>query len=70
MSIGDINVLSGTQLSDLQLALANVADNNVNAPITVQLLSLETAAINTYLTKFGITVLPVNLNVCAGSICV
>ncbi|MEV5320565.1 preprotein translocase subunit TatB [Streptomyces sp. NPDC052687] len=70
VSIGDVNVLSGTQLSDLQVALANVADNNVNAPVTVQLLNLETAAINTYLSKFGITVLPVNVKLCAGSICV
>ncbi|MGW7456317.1 preprotein translocase subunit TatB [Streptomyces sp. NPDC054797] len=70
VNVGDLNVLNGTQLNDLQVALANVADNNVNAPVTVQLLNLETATINTYLTKFGITVLPVNLNVCAGSICV
>ncbi|MET9958114.1 preprotein translocase subunit TatB [Streptomyces sp. NPDC006326] len=70
VNIGDLNVLNGTQLNDLQVALANVADNNVNAPVTVQLLNLETAAITTYLTKFGITVLPVNVGVCAGSICV
>ncbi|MFD3875737.1 preprotein translocase subunit TatB [Streptomyces sp. NPDC058623] len=70
VNIGDVNVLNGTQINDLQVALANVADNNVNAPVTVQLLKLETAAISTYLTKFGITVLPVNVGICAGSICV
>ncbi|GGX40985.1 hypothetical protein GCM10010353_65460 [Streptomyces chryseus] len=70
VNIKDINVLTGTQINDLQVALANVADNNVNAPVTVQLLNLETAAITTYLTKFGITVLPVNVGICAGSICV
>ncbi|MGW7461872.1 preprotein translocase subunit TatB [Streptomyces sp. NPDC054797] len=70
VNIGDVNVLTGTQLSDLQAALVNVADNNVNAPVTVQLLNLETAAINTYLQKFNIVVLPVNVGVCAGSICV
>ncbi|MFD3682886.1 preprotein translocase subunit TatB [Streptomyces sp. NPDC058613] len=70
VNIGDINVLNGTQINDLQVALANVADNNVNAPVTVQLLKLETAAISTYLSKFGLTVLPVNVGICAGSICV
>ncbi|MFI6415344.1 hypothetical protein [Streptomyces sp. NPDC050585] len=62
--------LTGTQLSDLGAALVNVADNNVNAPVTIQLLNLETAAINTYLQKFNIVVLPVKVGVCAGSICV
>ncbi|MFD9337523.1 preprotein translocase subunit TatB [Streptomyces sp. NPDC060028] len=70
VNIGDVYVLTGAQLSDLQAALVNVADNNVNAPITVQLLNLETAAITTYLQKFSIVVLPVNVGVCAGSICV
>ncbi|MGA5900252.1 preprotein translocase subunit TatB [Streptomyces venetus] len=70
VNIGNINVLSGTQLNDLQVSLANVADNNVNAPITVQLAALETTVVNTYLTKFGITVLPVSVGVCAAGICV
>ncbi|MGX1885769.1 preprotein translocase subunit TatB [Streptomyces sp. NPDC055287] len=69
VNIKDINVLTGTQINDLQVALANVADNNVNAPVALQLLPLETAAITTYLTMFGITVLPVNVGICAGSIC-
>ncbi|MDJ0464275.1 preprotein translocase subunit TatB [Streptomyces sp. H27-C3] len=70
VNVGDLNVLNGTQLNDLQVALANVADNSVNLPVTVQLLNLENTTITTYLQKFGITVLPVNLNICAGSICV
>jgi hypothetical protein len=70
VNVGDINVLSGNQLDDLEVALVNVADNNVNLPVTVQLANLEVATVNTYLSKFGITVLPVNVKICAGSICV
>ncbi|OEJ56827.1 preprotein translocase subunit TatB [Streptomyces agglomeratus] len=70
VNVGDINVLSGTQLDNLEVALVNVADNNVNLPVTVQLANLEAATISTYLTNFGITVLPVKVNICAGSICV
>ncbi|PCG81898.1 preprotein translocase subunit TatB [Streptomyces sp. WZ.A104] len=70
VNIGDVNVLSGTQLNDLEVALVNVADNNVNLPVTVQLLNLESTAVTTYLSKFGIAILPVDVNICAGSICV
>ncbi|MGQ5640922.1 MULTISPECIES: preprotein translocase subunit TatB [unclassified Streptomyces] len=70
INVHDINVLNGTQLNDLQVALANVADNNVNAPITTQLTALQTAVVNTYVTQFGVTILPVNVGVCALSICV
>ncbi|MEV6959128.1 preprotein translocase subunit TatB [Streptomyces sp. NPDC051207] len=70
VNIGDINVLNDTQLSDLEIALVKVADNNINAPVTVQVAALETAVVNTYLTKFGIAVLPIKVNVCAVSVCV
>ncbi|MEU9984065.1 hypothetical protein [Streptomyces sp. NPDC050856] len=70
VNVGDINVLSGNQLDDLEVALVNVADNNVNLPVTVQLANLEVATVNTYLSKFGITVLPVNVKICAAGVCV
>ncbi|AWK12050.1 preprotein translocase subunit TatB [Streptomyces spongiicola] len=69
VNIGGISALNGTQINGLQTALANVANNNVNAPVTVQIGALETTAITT-LAGYGKTVLPTNVNVCAGSICV
>ncbi|MDJ0346476.1 preprotein translocase subunit TatB [Streptomyces sp. H10-C2] len=69
VNVGGISALNGTQISGLQTALANVSDNNVNLPVTVQLSALETSTINT-LAGYGITVLPVNVGVCAGSVCV
>ncbi|WP_073224360.1 preprotein translocase subunit TatB [Streptomyces sp. NBRC 110465] len=70
VNIGDVNVLSGTQLNDLEVALVNAADNNVNLPVTVQIANLENTVVATYLSKFGIALLPVNVNICAGSICI
>ncbi|MEU0663961.1 preprotein translocase subunit TatB [Streptomyces lavendulocolor] len=70
VNVGDINVLSGNQLDTLELALVKAADNSVNLPVTLQVANLEKTAINTYLTKFGIAVLPVKVEICAGSICV
>ncbi len=40
VNVGDINVLTGTQLDDLEVSLVNVADKNVNLPVTVQLTNL------------------------------
>jgi uncharacterized protein YejL (UPF0352 family) len=65
INIGDVNVLSDNQLKDLQAALVNVADTKINAPVNLQLIALENAVIKTYLTKFGVTVLPVKVKVCA-----
>ncbi|UFQ19961.1 MULTISPECIES: preprotein translocase subunit TatB [Streptomyces] len=70
VNVGDINVLSGNQLGDLEVALTDVADTSVNLPVTVQLANLEVATVDTYLSKFGITVLPVDVKVCVGSVCV
>ncbi|MEU7061259.1 preprotein translocase subunit TatB [Streptomyces sp. NPDC046197] len=70
VDVHDVNVLNGTQINTLQNALANVSDNDVNLPVTVQIGHLQTAVINTYLKNFGITVLPANISVCAGSVCV
>ncbi|GFH39070.1 preprotein translocase subunit TatB [Streptomyces pacificus] len=69
IDIGGVSALNGTQINDLEIALVNVADNNVNAPVTVQIGALETTVITT-LANYGKTVLPTNVNVCAGSICV
>ncbi|MFC4611551.1 hypothetical protein ACFO9E_27755 [Streptomyces maoxianensis] len=69
INVGGISALSGTQINGLQAALVNVADNNVNAPVTVQIGALETSVITT-LAGYGKTVLPTNVNVCAASICV
>ncbi|MET8454468.1 preprotein translocase subunit TatB [Streptomyces sp. NPDC005209] len=68
--VKDVNVLNGTQLNTLQNALVNVSNNDVNAPVSVQIGDLQTAVITTYLQNFSITVLPVNISVCDGSICV
>ncbi|MFD3717019.1 hypothetical protein [Streptomyces sp. NPDC058674] len=35
VNTGDLNGLNGTQINDLQVTLASVADNNVNAPVAV-----------------------------------
>lgn len=70
VTVKDINVLNNAQLNTLQNVLVNVSDNDVNAPVTVQIGDLQTAVITTYLQNFKITVLPVNVSVCAASICV
>ncbi|MEU1630262.1 preprotein translocase subunit TatB [Streptomyces sp. NPDC020096] len=70
VDVHDINVLNGTQVNTLQNALATVSDNDVNLPATVQVGDLQTAVVNTYLNDFHLTVLPANVSVCAGSVCV
>ncbi|MEU3342986.1 hypothetical protein [Streptomyces sp. NPDC006668] len=69
VNVSGISALNGTQISGLETALANVADNNVNAPVTVQVGALETSTITT-LAGNGITVVPTSVTVCAGSVCV
>lgn len=70
VNISDINVLNNTQLGDLQVALANVSDNDVNLPVDVQLLDLQKTVVNTYLSKFGIVLVASDVNVCAAGVCV
>jgi hypothetical protein len=53
VTVGDINVLNNTQLSDLEVALANVSDNDVNLPVTIQKVDLTAATVTSYL-KDGI----------------
>ena len=70
VTVHDINLLSGTQLSTLQNVLTDVSDNDVNLSAAVQLADLQTAVENTYLIDFRVLVVPVNVTVCDANICV
>ncbi|KPI22088.1 hypothetical protein OV450_7505 [Actinobacteria bacterium OV450] len=70
VTVHDVNVLNGTQLNNLQVALVNVSNNNINVPVNIQLVNLQNTVVSTYLTQFGITVPVTAVNVCAGSICI
>ncbi|MEU2718806.1 preprotein translocase subunit TatB [Streptomyces sp. NPDC007205] len=70
ISVKDINVLNDTQLNTLQTALVNVSDNSIFLPLAIQLTNVQGAVLDTYLRNFNVKVLPTDVTVCVGSICV
>jgi hypothetical protein len=65
VNIGDPKILSDSQIGDLQLALVNISDNDVNVDVNVQLADLEKAVIVTYLEKFAVTLTADKVEICA-----
>lgn len=69
ITVGDVNVLTDLQLKDLDVALARIADNNVNTELHLQLLKLQGGVIDTYLQHFEILLNAGKVKVCAPGIC-